>query len=135
MKLVHLVKVLLIGAGLTAGNLFAIPNTATITRNGFNGSPDAHGGEFVAATSNNGTFLTFCLERHIDVNPDGTTVYAYTLTDSVAISGGQDLTDVGPGDPISKGTAWLFKAFSNGSLIDSDGVGNYNDRRDLNAGL
>jgi hypothetical protein len=134
MKLVNLAKLLLIGASLTAGSAFAVPNTLTVTRNGFDGVPDAKGGEFVVTTSNNGTFLSFCLERHVDVNPDGTTVYAYTVTDSIALGGGQDLTDAGVGDPVSKGTAWLYKRFANGTLVDSDGVGNYNDRRDTNAG-
>jgi len=134
MKIVNLAKLLLIGASLTAGSAFAIPNTLTVTRNGFDGIPDAKGGEFVVTTSNNGTFLSFCLERHITVNPDGTTVYAYTATDSIALAGGQDLTDAGVGDPVSKGTAWLYKRFVQGTLVDSDGVGNYNDRRDLNAG-
>jgi hypothetical protein len=131
MKLRNLTTLLLLGAGLSA-TAFAVP-TVTISLTPFDGSPSAHAGEFLADTSNHGTFLTFCLEAHINVDPDK--LYNYTLVDSVAVSGGQDLTDAGAGDPVSKGTAWLYKKFIQGTLVDSDGVGNYLDQRDLNAGL
>jgi len=70
-----------------------------------------------------GTFQTFCLEyrEYIDVN---TTYTAYL--NNKAINGG-----VGPaGDPISKGTAYLYHQFQSGTL---EGY-NYTDDRLESAG-
>lgn len=123
-----LLKTLIVGAGLSASSLFALP-TVFVTRTGFDGIPDAMGGEFVAHSSANGTFLTFCLEHSVGVVPGE--VYEYTI-DDVVLAGGV----AGPlGDPISNGTAWLYKSFLDGTLADSDGVGLYAENHDLNAGL
>lgn len=132
MKLTNLLRVLGLSAALSTSSLFA--NTVTITDTAFDGGGD--GGEFLAVTSANGTFYTFCLENFVHVGLPGT--YTYTVS-SRAFSGGPDAHDpvgAGPaGDPISAGTAWLYEQFFKGTLIDSDGVGNYSDNRSINAGL
>jgi hypothetical protein len=125
-------KSLIIGLALTSGSLLA--NTVTLLDTPYDGN--LSGGEFKAVTSNHGTFYTFCLERHINVSLN--TQYTYTI-DTRALSGGNDAHDpvgAGPaGDPLSKGTSWLYTRFALGNLVDSDGVGNYNDNHDYNAGL
>jgi len=55
------------------------------------------------------SFQSFCLEHNEYVSPPGN--YDFTISDK-AIAGG-----VGPvGDPISKGTAWLYAQFVKGTL-------------------
>lgn len=59
-------------------------------------------------------FSTFCLERGESLN--FTDNYTGTLSLTV-MTGGPDYTDPGPGDPISKGTAWLYSLFATGNLV------------------
>ncbi|MCC7376703.1 MAG: hypothetical protein IT581_18735 [Verrucomicrobiales bacterium] len=58
-------------------------------------------------------FSTFCLEynEHLNFsdNFDGT-------LNMTVMNGGTDNTDPGPGDPLSKGTAWLYQLFATGNL-------------------
>ncbi len=70
----------------------------------------ASGGEFIATTSANGTFKTFCIERneHIGFN----TPYNYSISDG-AMQGG---VSSGNPDPISFGTAYPYSQFRAGSL-------------------
>jgi hypothetical protein len=57
-----------------------------------------------------GTFQTFCVES-------GETINGYSATYSVVLSNKAIAGSVGPGgDPISKGTAWLYKQFQDGVL-------------------
>ncbi|MBL9140069.1 MAG: hypothetical protein JNK85_29625 [Verrucomicrobiales bacterium] len=58
-------------------------------------------------------FSTFCLERSESLNY--TDNYSGSLNMTV-MNGGTDNTDPGPGDPLSKGTAWLYSLFATGSL-------------------
>lgn len=120
MQISSLFKSLLLGAALTS-SVFA--NSVTFSPTGFNGG-DPSGGEFQAVTSNNSTFLTFCLEETVFLHFGAN--YTYTIDGNMVKSAN---------DPISQGTAWLFLNFSNGTLVDSDGVGNYLDNHNLNAGL
>jgi hypothetical protein len=86
----------------------AVANTLTVSW-APNHSPQA--GEFIVATSANGTFNSFCLEYNEGLSLGAP--YYYLLSDSAKLGG------VGGGnpDPISVGTAWLFKEFSSGSLL------------------
>jgi hypothetical protein len=96
---------LLVGA-MTASSAFA----ATVTL--YDGPGTTGGGEFVAVTSANGNFITFCLEynQHIGLK----TPYSYTISNSAQSQG----------DPLSLATAWLYNEFLNGTLagIDDSGV-------------
>ena len=72
------------------------------------------GGYVQGVTKNIGAgapnFESFCVEYHEDVNPNGGRYTA--VLNNKAINGG-----VGPGgDPISKGTAYLYHEFQNGTL-------------------
>ncbi|MCC7376704.1 MAG: VPDSG-CTERM sorting domain-containing protein [Verrucomicrobiales bacterium] len=58
-------------------------------------------------------FSTFCLERSENLNYNDNYLGTLNLT---VMNGGTDNTDPGPGDPISKGTAWLYQLFATGSL-------------------
>jgi hypothetical protein len=132
-------KALILGAAFSAGSLFA--NTVTMHNTPFDGIVDAGGGEYKAVTDNNGTFLTFCLEAQVHVDVNFNTLYSYTISNRAFAGGGDKHDPTGPGsgpdgDPISQGTAWLYTQFVKGTLVDSDGVGNYNnENHDLNAGL
>jgi len=123
MKIRSLLASLVIGAGLTASSLFA--NSVTINYTGIDGG--LSGGEFKAITSDNGTFLTFCLEEHVGVAYG--TPYTYTIDGpNILLLGGK----------ISQGTAWLYQAFRAGTLLDgsTNGVGSYFDaNRYTSAGL
>jgi hypothetical protein len=68
-----------------------------------------NGGVFYAATSANGSFLTFCLETGEYFSPGQT--YNYTIS-SAAILGGTSSSD-----PISIGTAYLYRGFVDGTIV------------------
>lgn len=70
----------------------------------------ASGGEFIATTSANGTFKTFCIERieYIGFN----TPYNYSISGG-AMQGG---VSGGNPDPISFGSAYLYNQFRVGAL-------------------
>jgi len=127
MKLTALVRSLVLGAALSAGGLFA--NTVTLTSTGFNGG--LNGGEFKAVTSQDGTFITFCIEKTVTVSLGSS--YSYTIS-PVAQSGGLDTHSAGPGDPISAGTAWLYEQLRAGTLISAAGPGLYAAAHNFNAG-
>ena len=115
MKLSSLLTTLAIGACLSGGGLYA--NSVTISTQFFT-SPDPYGhsaGEIVANTSDNGTFVTFCLENTVPISRG--TAYTYTIDPGV-------LSIV---KPLSKGTAWLYDSFLNGTLLDYLGAGSYAD--------
>jgi len=92
------------------GSLTAASIVLTIAPNGgVNG-----GGEFQAVTSDNGNFLTFCLEDHEYFYPGHT--YTYQLS-GAAIAGGPNHDSSTPGiDIISQGTALLYSQFATGVL-------------------
>jgi hypothetical protein len=124
---------LAIGTMLTAS---AFANTVKMYNTSNDGVPDAQGGEFWAVTDAHGSFYTFCLERYVHIG--FTETYTYDIN-SRAFGANVDHHDpVGAGaagDPISRGTAYLYEQFVKGALMDSDGSGSYWDRHDLNAGL
>jgi hypothetical protein len=123
MKFTNL-KSLVFGTALTASSMFA--NTVFVSQTAFTGGLE--GGELKAVTSDNGTFLTFCLEKSVDIVPGQ--VYSYTIDGNMVLSAN---------DPISQGTAALFLAFSDGTLFNAATpyVGNYADAANhySNAGL
>lgn len=123
MKLNTTIRTLLVGAALSAGSLFA--NTVVLTSTGYNGNPNAGAGEFLATTSDNGSFLTFCLEHSVPVSFGQT--YSYTIDDTV----------LNQNDKLSKGSAWLYAQFINGTLSGPTGtyLGNTFQTHDINAGL
>jgi len=129
-------KALIIGSALCAGSLFA--NSVTIWHTNFDGNPNQGGGEFLAVSSNNGSFLTFCLEESVSVNSFQGVPYAYTIDNTVLNQGLLNTSD-----NVSKGTAWLYKQFRNGTLngptsgAGSNGTynGSTTGRHDVDAGL
>jgi hypothetical protein len=108
MKLSSLLKSLAISATIASGSLFA--NSIQVY-----GTSDA---SIWAVTSDNGSFLTFCLEKAVDIH--SATSYPYTVN-TAAIWGGPnaDITEIGF-DTISQGTAALYLAFLNGTLPDAN---------------
>jgi len=101
----------LVGVGLLLGvfagtNAYALP-TVTVTWDP-NHSPT--GGEFILATSDAGTFNSFCLEMDENVSIGGT--YFYSTSNSAQLGG----VNTNSGDPISVGTAWLYSQFAAGTL-------------------
>jgi hypothetical protein len=132
MKLTNIIRTLCLGAALSSTALFA--NTVKMTDTPYDGIVDQGGGEFKAQITGGPTFYTFCLENFIHVSLPGT--YEYTISER-AFSGGKDFHDIAgnpAGDPLSKGTAYLYEQFFKGTLVGALG-GNYNDDRDYNAGL
>jgi len=117
---------------LLAASAFANPNTVMMYETDNDGLVDAHGGEYLAVTSNHGTFLTFCLERFVWIGLNRG--YSYDVGPR-AFGGNPDHHDGAAGDPLSQGTAWLYEQFIKGTLVDSDGSGLYADNHDKNAGL
>ncbi|MET0263201.1 MAG: hypothetical protein ABW223_09905, partial [Rariglobus sp.] len=126
------IRSLLIGGLLAATS--ALANTATLYNTINDGIIDQRGGEFRAVTSNHGTFFTFCLERPVHVGMN--TLYTYDVRPR-AYGANRDLHDPTglDGDPVSKGTAYLYELFSKGLLQSANGVGLYWDDHDRNAGL
>lgn len=91
--------------------------------------PGAHGGEFAANGSEfsgaysplakyGNSFATFCLERNELITLGGT--YDYFMNPAGSVNGG-----VGGGnpDPISQGTAFLYRQFALGTLAGYDYLG------------
>jgi len=136
MKLNSILKVASLGLCLLAGSVYAVPNTVVIHTTAWNGVPSLGGGEFSVVSSNDGTFFSFCMEEFVKVQPNKT--YTYTIDKNV-LSGGSNVGhtgDTGAGDPISAGTAWLFTAFSNGTLFDAANPSkNYLSNRKQDAGV
>lgn len=149
MKLSSLTQSLLACFALGLGSLSA--NTIYIGDSSFDGlagknNQGAQGGEFIATPTDNGdlkkgqSFVTFCLENFINISTSRS--YFYTIDDR-ALSGGNDTHDIAGnpvGDPLSKGTVFLYTAFVKNELPDhlvgmSTPVGSYLDNHDRNAGL
>ena len=93
-----------LGALLTAN-----ANAGTVTF-AWGAAHSASGGEFIATTSGDGTFKTFCIEHNENIGL-GTT-YNYSVSGG-AIQGG---VSGGNPDPISLGTAYLYSQFRAGTL-------------------
>ena len=111
MKISRLVLFGLLMTAFSAASAYALP-TVTVTW-APNHSPT--GGEFILATSDIGTFNSFCLEINEYINPSGRPYY-YTLS-----HGADQRWLGGPSpDPISLGTAWLFSQFATGTLSGYD---------------
>jgi len=85
------------------------------------------GGEFIATTSANGTFKTFCIEKNEYIGLGGT-LHNYSIS-SGAIQGG---VSGGNPDPISFGTAYIYNQFLAGTLpnYNSSDVTNQTDLQD-----
>jgi hypothetical protein len=77
-----------------------------------------------------GTFQTFCLEKNEFIDRYPSTYTAVKSNKAIAVNGGSGGIDPqAGGDPISKGTAYLYHMFQKGEL---DGY--FTDDRLLNAG-
>ncbi len=83
------------------------------------GPGNTGGGEFNAVTSENGSFVTFCLEYSEGISMN--TTYNYVVSQS-AKNGGISGGGVSNADPISKATAWLYLQFCAGTLLDMNHV-------------
>ncbi|RXK52929.1 VPDSG-CTERM sorting domain-containing protein [Oleiharenicola lentus] len=114
MKLNSLLSSLVLGATLSTGSVLA--NTVVVDTTPFS---YGNGGEFLAQTSNHGDFLTFCVEKNVFFTEGAN--YYYNIDENTVLS---------QGDVISKGTAYLFNAFSRGTL-----AGYFGPNRLANAGL
>jgi hypothetical protein len=123
-----------IGTSVYAGSTVILYQTAYSYSNGgeFTAKPSGWSWDplvsYSASTKNQGgynpSFQTFCIEYNEEFYPG--TPYDVTFGDR-AVQGG-----VGPeGDPISKGTAWLYHEFQNGTLQGYDYTG---ANRSTNAG-
>lgn len=107
-------------ACLMAGAVSAITSSAaTITFS--DGPGSTGGGEFNVVTSDNGSFITFCLEYNETIAMN--TTYNYVV--SQAAKNGGSGGGVNGQDPLSKATAWLYLQFLGGTLLDiNHGTGN-----------
>ncbi len=114
-------------ASLAVFGPMASANTMQLTMNlgnrqsGIGGEFNASSPDFVpatmgyaAATTFNGGFETFCVETNEYFTPGST--YYYGISQS-AMNGG---AGGGNPDPISKGTAWLYMMFAQGTLTGYD---------------
>ena len=106
MKIQKIVMFTLLIGALAGSNAYALP---TVVVSWAANHSDA-GGEFIATTTGDGTFRTFCLEfgTGLDLGP----TYYYT-TGNVVQLGGQNTQG---GDPLSVGSAWLYSQFRAGTL-------------------
>jgi len=68
-----------------------------------------NGGVFYAATSDNGNFMTFCIEELETFSPGVT--YNYTISSNAMMGQNPPL-----GDPVSIGTAYLYRGFLDGTF-------------------
>jgi hypothetical protein len=103
-KLGFLVLVMLVGV-LVGATAFAGQVTVTWA---VNHSPT--GGEFILATTDIGTFNSFCIEVDEYITVGGT--YYYNTSNKSQLGG----ANTNAGDPISRGTAWLYSQFAAGTL-------------------
>lgn len=126
--------------------LFSIAMADTVTMRWVNGYYVSPGGEFTVQINNNNTppdlnwvlpnyddktknigyptsFQTFCLEYTEYISIGGT--YNFSISDKAILGGTTQ-----EGDPISKGTAWLYYKFATGSLENY----NYGTDRSYSAG-
>jgi hypothetical protein len=71
----------------------------------------------------NGWFRTMCVETN-EYFVSGKT-YNASVTGSTAMNGGTNVTGSSSGDPISVGTAYLYKEFALGNLDNLSGINNY----------
>lgn len=69
-----------------------------------------NGGSFVAATSDHGTFITFCLEYEEDLDINGGTTYEYVISTEAKFNGN------GSVDPLDARSAFLFQNFNDGEI-------------------
>jgi hypothetical protein len=81
-----------------------------------NHSPE--GGEFILDPSDGDAFNSFCIEKNEYVTPGGT--YLYSVSDRT------DNSPPAGGDPISIGTAWLYRSFRDGSLVGYSATSTFN---------
>jgi hypothetical protein len=95
---------------------FASANTVTFTR----GVTGTSGGEFIGSYSGEvtGNRISFCLELNETVNPNGSTVYNYTVASGDFGATGGGVNGAGPNgnDPLSAATAYVFQLWMNGTL-------------------
>jgi len=87
----------------------AVPGAFAVSTEKLSDGPgNTGGGEFNATTTDNGNFVTFCLEysEHIQMNVK----YYYKIATATTANN----------DPISLATAWLYNQFLNGSLAGYD---------------
>jgi len=114
-----------IAGTMVASSTFAIPFSGDISISANPGYSGGNGGEYTItalAPTVFGDFQSFCLEYTETVHWPPLT---YTLS-KVAVAGGSAPGMYGPdgnaiiGDPVSIGTAWLYKQFIAGTLAGYD---------------
>lgn len=93
------------------------------------GPGDVGGGEFNAFTSDHGSFRTFCVEYHEDLDVHGGTVYAYTVSTEAMFDGG----GLGNTDPVDARTAFIYQMFRDGETRNILGDQGLSDTRVANA--
>jgi len=106
MKLQRIVMFALLIGALAGSRAYALP-TAVVS---WAENHSAAGGEFVVVTTENGTFRTFCLEFGTSLELGRTYYYE---TGNIVQLGGQNIQT---GDPLSRGSAWLYSQFRAGTL-------------------
>lgn len=124
-------KIMLLGICVAWISIQSVMSMTISTVNGFGPYQRGSGGEFTLLPSDGvdlslyssltknvggtqGTFQSFCVEH--DEYISGNTTYAAQIND-VAVDGGAG----GPSpDPLSLGTAFLYKLFASGSLVGYD---------------
>lgn len=122
----NIMNKLLLVIGAASMAIF-LPNASALTMQttlGYGSRHSGNGGEFnassadfapatmgyAAAATFSGGFETFCVEKNEYFNPGATLYYGIS---QAAINGG---ISGGNPDPISKGTAWLYLGFAQGTL-------------------
>jgi hypothetical protein len=105
---------------MAAPSLFASFTTDGTVKMDYGTYHSGSGGEFTAATTGLGTFLTFCIEESEYFAPGNT--YSYKINTGAVAGGvaGAHSTDPNTGlsmDNISIGTAYLYSQFRNGGIV------------------
>ena len=101
--------------GLLAGaSVASASNTVVFTSGDFSGTS---GGEFIGTYTGDiiGKKVSFCLELNRTVNPNGSTVYDYTVADGdVGAIGGGSGGIVGGSDPLNAATGYIMMQWMQG---------------------
>ena len=93
------------------------------------GPGNVSGGQFVATTSDNGSFDTYCLEWNEGLDIAGGTTYEYEISTSVRFNGlGQ-----GGEDPLDSRSAFVYQRFRDGQTRNILGDQGLSDERVANA--
>jgi hypothetical protein len=110
-----------ISCSLAASSAFAVPSSGSGNIGRVDGTYGPSGGEYTITAespSDFGSFQTFCLELR---DPLAGNPFLFRLNES-AVGGGLTTGPDGGADfdPVSKGTAWLYKQFASGNWAEYD---------------